>query len=333
MGYNIGNSRQRSHPGEGKADMINLLPEPLRPGIPRATESWALFGIAMGTLIVGGSMGALAVLMIEVGRGTSWEALLASQGRWMPLYIVVTEVTLLLCVVVAISLLRLDWRRTLRLNPAPLLSYPLAVVGSLALGLVGDFVLLWLYRAAPRLSSGVLESLKEWTSYSGPLSFLGLVFTMAVLPGICEEALFRGFIQKGFERSYRPGKAIFWASVLFSLMHIDPFQAAGVLMMGFFLGFVAYRTNSLYPSVGAHFVNNAVAVYAVNRRPGNIEAALGENLPWSALGVGLAVASLCILGLWHVTRCGRADGRLRRRKAPSTKSTLANGLGHQEDNP
>jgi membrane protease YdiL (CAAX protease family) len=294
--------------------MINLLPEPLRPGVPRAGESWAVFGIAMGMLLLGGSVCAIVVMAIELSRGASWDSLLASQGRWMPLYVLVTEGSLGLCVGGAISLLRLDWRRTLRLNPAPLRTYPLAVGGSLALGVVGDFVLLWLYRAAPWLSTGVLESFKDWVSYSGPASFLGLVLVLALLPAVCEEALFRGFIQKGFERSYRPVKAIFWSGVLFGLMHVDPLQALGVLLMGFFLGFVAYRTNSLYPSVVAHGVNNAVAIYAANQRLGGLETTLGQDPSWLALGVGLAGASLCVLGLWHATRSCAADWRLRPRR-------------------
>lgn len=290
--------------------MINLLPEPLRPGVPRAGESWALFGIAMGVLLLSGSVCAIAIIAIELSRGASWESMLASQGRWMPLYVLVSEGSLGLCVGTAISLLRLDWRRTLRLKPAPLLTYPLAAVGSLAVGLVGDFMALQLYRAAPWLSTGILESFKDWVSYSGPVSFLGLVLVLALLPGICEEALFRGFIQKGFERSYRPAKAIFWSGVLFGLMHVDPLQALGVLLMGFFLGFVAYRTNSLYPSVVAHGVNNAVAIYAVNQREGGIEATLGQDPSWPLLLLGLGVASLCVWGLQRTTRHCAADWRL-----------------------
>ena len=61
-----------------------------------------------------------------------------------------------------------------------------------------------------------------------------LLLVIAILPGIAEEVLFRGFVQRGFERSCGPWRAVLLSSLLFSLFHMNPIQMVGAL--GSFLG-------------------------------------------------------------------------------------------------
>ena len=85
--------------------------------------------------------------------------------------------------------------------------------------------------------------------------------------GICEEVLFRGVIQRGFEK-LGVIKAILITAFLFGLMHIDFQRLLGTFLLGALIGFIVYRTNSLFAGMFAHFMNNSIAVfltYGVNK--------------------------------------------------------------------
>jgi len=77
--------------------------------------------------------------------------------------------------------------------------------------------------------------------------------------GICEEVLFRGVIQRSYER-LGAVKAILLAAFLFSLTHLDFQKLFGTFLLGALIGFFVYRTNSLYSGMFAHFTNNALVV-------------------------------------------------------------------------
>ena len=91
---------------------------------------------------------------------------------------------------------------------------------------------------------------------------LGLLVNILVIggaAGICEEFLFRGVIQRGFER-FGAARSILMAAFLFSLTHLDFQKIFGTFMLGALIGFIVYRTNSLYGGIFAHFTNNSLAV-------------------------------------------------------------------------
>jgi len=77
--------------------------------------------------------------------------------------------------------------------------------------------------------------------------------------GLCEEFLFRGVIQRGFER-FGITKAIIITSILFGLLHRDMQRLFGTAILGALIGFIVYRTNSIYGGMFAHFTNNSIAV-------------------------------------------------------------------------
>ena len=99
-------------------------------------------------------------------------------------------------------------------------------------------------------------------SHSLPELIFVLV-TVALVPAVCEEFLFRGLVQQNVsERLGKAGGAVV-AGVIFGLYHLNPFSIVPLVCIGIFLGFVMYRSGSLLLAVIAHFVNNAVACAAL----------------------------------------------------------------------
>ncbi|WP_425448171.1 CPBP family glutamic-type intramembrane protease [Dethiothermospora halolimnae] len=88
--------------------------------------------------------------------------------------------------------------------------------------------------------------------------FLITLFVGAITPGICEEVMFRGPIMRGYER-LGARKAIIISGVLFGIFHFNIQNFVGPTMLGILLGYLAYRTNSIFPSIIAHGTNNAIS--------------------------------------------------------------------------
>ena len=90
--------------------------------------------------------------------------------------------------------------------------------------------------------------------------FLVAMIGIALTPAIFEEILFRGILQKGLLRSIKPKTAIVVSSLMFMLMHLSVESLVFTFVCGLLLGFMAYKSGSIVPSMAFHFVNNAFAV-------------------------------------------------------------------------
>lgn len=99
------------------------------------------------------------------------------------------------------------------------------------------------------------EDMGQMESYEILLQFI----TVCIVPGFCEEILFRGAILSAclpFGRS----RAILISSVLFALMHQNPEQLFYTLVAGVILGIVYERSGSIWSCILLHVCNNFVSV-------------------------------------------------------------------------
>jgi len=89
---------------------------------------------------------------------------------------------------------------------------------------------------------------------------LFVVFAAAIVPAVCEESMFRGFIQKSFELKIKPFYAALITATFFGLYHFNPYGLFPLIGLGLFFGFAAYKSNSILIPVFLHFINNLTAV-------------------------------------------------------------------------
>ncbi len=89
-----------------------------------------------------------------------------------------------------------------------------------------------------------------------------IVIVVAITPAICEEVFFRGFVQKSFEQKLKPYWAALITALFFGLYHFNPYGLIPLIALGFFLGWSAYTTNSIFIPMILHFINNFTAVTA-----------------------------------------------------------------------
>ncbi len=102
-------------------------------------------------------------------------------------------------------------------------------------------------------------------AYAEGLNELGidramLILMFCVLPAVTEEIGFRGLVQHWLQVAIKPWHAIFVASALFAAVHFSLLSFPYLFGVGVLLGWVKYRTGSLYPSMLIHFVHNLIVI-------------------------------------------------------------------------
>ncbi|MCG8700765.1 MAG: CPBP family intramembrane metalloprotease, partial [Bacteroidales bacterium] len=127
-------------------------------------------------------------------------------------------------------------------------------VGASLLLLSGLLVLNYLYHFVllkPYLEENLFADANAW--------LLFIVFCL--LPGITEEIAFRGLVQHWLHVVLTPWRAIALASALFTALHMSIVSAPYLFLVGLLLGWLKWRTNSLYPSMLIHCLHNAIVVF------------------------------------------------------------------------
>jgi membrane protease YdiL (CAAX protease family) len=109
----------------------------------------------------------------------------------------------------------------------------------------------------PGFMGDVLESARA----DSALWLLVIAFTVAA--PITEEFFARGFLYRGWsETALRPGGAILLSSLVWTALHLqyDWFFLGEVFSIGLLLGYLRYRSNSIWLTVVLHGLNNLAAV-------------------------------------------------------------------------
>lgn len=90
------------------------------------------------------------------------------------------------------------------------------------------------------------------------LGYIVSTFITAVTPAFAEEFVFRGIIF-GKLRKYGDGYAILVSALIFSLMHTNLLQIPFAFIGGVMFAYLTAKTNSLFPSMTVHFLNNLLS--------------------------------------------------------------------------
>ena len=186
--------------------------------------------------------------------GMGWNADAETVGRvYTALYYLC-----FLALPIALSVMR---RREIlpALRPNPI-SLPgvLLIVAMALLGvfLVNDITLIWsipFQKLGFNVNAGGVDV---------PMDRLGLMLSvlyMAVLPGICEEFLFRGVLLSAFE-AQGTRRAMVITSLLFMLMHGSLIGAPAEFILGMIIASLVICTDSVYAGLIYHTVHNAATV-------------------------------------------------------------------------
>ncbi len=128
------------------------------------------------------------------------------------------------------------------------------------------------------------------------------LFHVALVPSVCEEILFRGYLQRALEKSWGVGAAILISGLLFGLFHIRITQLIPLAVIGILLAWIVWKSNSIIPAIAGHFVNNGGSVLAASLYPEYMMEQLNvTELPSVWLLLGSIGGSAILLRYIHQT--------------------------------
>ncbi len=216
---------------------------------------------------------------------------------------------------VAAILQRVRFREGFRLRPA----HPAAWIAGLLLGLASwplahEVFLLNRWFGLTDLTAQaelVADLLDQWRA----ISPLWIVFSLAVVPGICEELFFRGYLFAALSRVASAGRAVWVSALLFGLFHVvagslaTPERFLPSLFLGLILGGLAWRSGSVLPGIVMHSVHNALLLLIAYYRQTLVERGWGGeqqvHLPFGWLVLAFGGIALAAGLLWWAGATGR----------------------------
>lgn len=121
---------------------------------------------------------------------------------------------------------------------------PIVVIGTIALlfGIVSP-----IGNLIP-MPESIKRAFLDFGSQTGFYPF----FLMVIAAPILEELIIKGIILDGLLKVYSPTKSILVSSLLFGLLHLNPWQFITGLIIGIFSGWIYYKTKSLSLSIIIH---------------------------------------------------------------------------------
>ncbi len=90
-----------------------------------------------------------------------------------------------------------------------------------------------------------------------------VLLLIAVIPALCEELLFRGFLMGGLASSRKKWLAIIGAAAIFALFHFVFFRFAVSGILGIVLGYVCWQSRSIVPAIIIHLLHNGIGVLSI----------------------------------------------------------------------
>lgn len=151
---------------------------------------------------------------------------------------------------------------------------------------------------------------------------LGLLLAIQVIPAVVEEFFFRGYLFSALRKTINPWLAILASGFLFGIFHLVTEASFGMerflpsTLLGIVLGWICWRSGSVFPSMIMHALHNGMLVYIGSLQTGEEEAiqmTLPQHIPilWlilGAIGTIIGVSLLLLNKKKHVqTNYGGVD--------------------------
>jgi uncharacterized protein len=149
------------------------------------------------------------------------------------------------------------------------------------------------------VSSWLMELMRRLMEES---LWLALLFGGLIGP-LLEEMLFRGLILRGFLDRYKPWHAILLSALLFGVFHLNVWQFFTAFFLGLLLGWLYWKTGSLWPCFILHALHNSTVTLSgtfiyttlLGYPEEVVDATVTPYLPiWlTAVGVLFTLAGVC----------------------------------------
>ncbi|MDR2562482.1 MAG: CPBP family intramembrane metalloprotease [Prevotellaceae bacterium] len=253
---------------------------------PTLGQSWGLFGILIGTMLITGLVAAFITDVFK--RAKFANELTNSLSDYLSL--VAYVLSFALTFILVRYYVKGCYIRTVSISTrsAPAWIFLLLVLATPAMSVLVESIVVLI--PMPESLEAMFKNMVKPTF----ASFLTAVVAAPVL----EEIFCRGIILEGLLRNgYRSRDAVLWSAFIFAVMHMNPWQGVAAMTIGCFAGWIYVKTRSLWPCIFIHFLNNCLAfIGLIITRDGSddeISDLTGEAYPF-VLAVSALVFAACI---------------------------------------
>lgn len=95
------------------------------------------------------------------------------------------------------------------------------------------------------------------------LPFVPALLLIALMPAVCEELLYRGYMFTAFKRKMKLTHAILCVAFLFAVSHMSLIKILPTMLLGIALAYAIHKSESIAASGLIHFLNNGFAVFVL----------------------------------------------------------------------
>ncbi len=169
----------------------------------------------------------------------------------------------------------------------------------------------WAKRLVETTSQQVerIRQLPEWV----------ILISLSIIPAVCEEWFFRGMLLRSLLKFNTAWKAILISAAVFGSFHVLSNSVIAIdrliptTLIGIVLGYLAYKSNSIFPGIILHALNNGIVVFLAYFQPQLTKEYAWfpgdqDSIPVSWVLVGAAVAAIGLSLVWF-SRPDEADVR------------------------
>jgi membrane protease YdiL (CAAX protease family) len=249
----------------------------------------------------------LGVLAMRAGLGAT-----TGTGLGLRSMLLLSELLLVVPGVALLALARAPLAEALALRPLRGLPLVLCLAAGVTLW-VGSLGLFSVQYAVWPPPEGYLESFRQLHAALRPASVADALLSIAaiaVVPALCEEALFRGIVLASLLPAMGQALAVVTQAFLFGLIHLDATAGGPPVMyrvpftfaVGIALGALRLRARSLAGPSLAHALLNTITFLAVLFS----DDPAGETDPGPALGLSLLIAG-SLATAWILRALRRTD--------------------------
>ncbi len=111
-------------------------------------------------------------------------------------------------------------------------------------------------------SGSMLQVINEYKRVPLSLALYGILVT-SLTAGICEELVWRGYLQTRLQSWFSPGVAITIQAILFGFWHGVSIHAVFTAIFGFIFGFTYMKTQRLSPIMVSHWLGDVIGFSAM----------------------------------------------------------------------
>lgn len=207
----------------------------IKGGVPTVSDMWLVLAVvAVAILYIGGSV---TLSNTTVG-------------------LIVTQLFIAGLPILAVWYSKRDFARTFRIRTCKLMSVMgsvLLIAGTICLGILLTAVTSHIFPQSGVEAEGIVETI-------GVNSFVGCLLLIAILPAICEELMFRGFVLSALSARMRIASALVFSAAIFGVYHMSIVKFFTTSLLGLAICYVAHKTGSIFPGMIMHAINNSLAV-------------------------------------------------------------------------